>query len=250
MCHVSQFSPLTDPEPTRPGHVALLACKTRFGLDQSINPPPDDGLITTTMPTPPGRWQTSTTTRAGAMRRSRNSRRPCLPRSRRTALVSEKARSQGGRTNTTVTVTNLDLHSRYICMYVCLYVRMYVCIIILPQGPAHDDTTCAGVIFLREILRCSLSLSCSSTHTQQGPRIRSRETAAPWVINLSAPNIFFRVCVCVCVCAPQAPNATTGRRNNNSRNRVSTKSLSASHPCAGPSLREASPRPQAAGPQE
>lgn len=87
-----------------------------------------------------------------------------------------------------------------------------------------------------------------STHTQQGPRIRSRETAAPWVIKSLAPNIFFRVCVCVCA-LPQAPNATTGRRNNNSRNRVSTKSLSASHPCAGPSLREASPRPQAAGPQ-
>lgn len=45
--------------------------------------------------------------------------------------------------------------------------------------------------------------------------------------------------MCVCAC-PKHPTQTTGRRNNNSRNRVSTKSLSASHPCAGTSLRGAS----------
>lgn len=44
-----------------------------------------------------------------------------------------------------------------------------------------------------------------STHTQQGPRIRSRETAAPWVIKSLAPNIFFRVCVCVYVRRPKHP---------------------------------------------
>lgn len=77
------------------GTCRLLACKTRFGLDQSTNPPPDDGAHHYDHASTSCRWQTTTTTKAGAIRRSRNSRRPCLPRSRRTALVRE-ARSQGG----------------------------------------------------------------------------------------------------------------------------------------------------------
>lgn len=41
----------------------------------------------------------------------------------------------------------------------------------------------------------------------------------------------------------QVPNPA-GRRNNNSRNRVSTKSLSAYTPCAGPSLNSTRPGPR------
>lgn len=94
-----------------------------------------------------------------------------------------------------------------------------VCIITLPQGPAHDDTTCAGVIFLRELLRCKL------LHPQQGPRIRSRDRLA---ISLSPPNQH--------VAIPERERKPPAEGITTAAIAFQHKSLSASPPCAGPSL--------------
>lgn len=61
-------------------------------------------------------------------------------------------------------------------------------------------------------------LSCIASPRLASPHLRPQN-----------PSFSFRECTVM-------PKHPTGPWNNNSRNRVSTKSLSASHPCAGPSL--------------
>lgn len=107
-CNASHATNLAGPEPTRPGHVA---CKTRFGLDQSTNPPPDDGLI---------RYHRANTPNIGNNNKSRllsfdphNS--PVY------AMGLDAPHSSGehaakARTNTAVTAKYMmDTYMRYVC---------------------------------------------------------------------------------------------------------------------------------------
>lgn len=81
----------------------------------------------------------------------------------------------------------------YACMLVCMYYYYS-----FPRDQPMTTRRAPELYSFGEYYAAASARVLCSTHTQQGPRIRSRETAAPWVIKSLAPNIFFRVCVCMC----------------------------------------------------